>query len=666
MIMLIPRKLHIDIETYSSVDLKRCGVHKYAASPDFEILLVTFGYCDIKGRRVFEQYEPANGIPVPKDRLSWLENADVVKYAFNAMFERVCFGAVLGRTLDPAEWRCVMVKCGFAGLPMKLDKVSKVLDLDNVKLAGAHLINYFSKPCKPSKANGGRSRNLPAHSPEKWKEYKTYNLADVAAEWDVDEYIDGGGVTVPKAEWGYYALDQRINDRGVYVDIAMAKNGAEMASEIKGRLYERIRRITGVENPRSVSQLRGWLAGYDCDTPDLQADTLKGLLKVLPGGPAREVVALREQASRTSTDKYAAVMHCVDHDQRARGLFAFNGASRTGRYASRRVQLHNLSRIYFAGGDDSGKILDLARSVVCRGDVSLFELMYENPVEILSQLVRTVFTGAPGKVIVAADYSAIEARVLAWLASENWKLEVFRTHGKIYEATAARMFDIPFESVTKGSDLRQKGKVAELAFGYGGAVGAVDRMGFLDSGTLKESEVLRMVNRWRKENRNIVKTWRNYEYAAHSAVRYRGEHFEAGRCDFVSNSEWLFIRLPSGRELAYYHPVIKPNKKGGSSLWYEGEDDRKQWTLIPTYGGKLAENITQAVSRDLLCDAQYRLDRAGYTVVLHVHDEIGNEVDADKAGAALKAVCDSMTVTPAWAKGLPLRADGFTSKYYKK
>lgn len=664
--MFTPDKVHIDIETYSSVDLKKCGVHKYAASPDFEMVLVTFGYYDAKNRRVFEQYEPANGVPIPADRLAWLENPDVLKYAFNAMFERVCFGAFLGHDLDALQWRCVMVKCGFAGLPLKLDKVSQLLALDNVKLAGAHLINYFSKPCKPSKANGGRRRNLPGHNPEKWAEYKTYNLADVATEWDIDEYIDEGDVRIPAIEWEYYALDQRVNDRGVYIDVNMARNGVRMASEIKEELNEEIRYITGVSNPRSVSQLQRWLAGHDCETPNLQAETLKGLLKVLPDGPAREVVALREQASRTSTDKYAAAVHCVEPDGRARGLYAFNGAYRTGRYAGRRVQMQNLSRIHFADGEGADKVLDLARSIVCRNDAALFEMMYENPIEILSQLIRTVFAGAPGKSIVAADYSAIEARVLAWLAGEQWKLEVFRTHGKIYEATAARMFGVPFESVGKGSDLRQKGKVGELAFGYEGSVGAVDKMGFLDDGTLTIPEVKRMVKRWRKENPNIVQTWRNYESAAIDAVSYRGQRFGANKCGFCANDRWLFVELPSGRELAYYNPRIKANKWGEPALWYEGENDKKQWTSIPTYGGKLAENITQAVARDILCDAQRRIDRKGFEIVLHVHDEIGSEVADDKAAGALKTICDIMAVIPDWAKGLPLRADGFVSPYYKK
>ncbi len=663
--MFIPDKIHIDIETYSSVDLKKCGVHKYAASPDFEIVLATFGYYGEDGHRVYEQYEPTNGKPIPTSRWKWLENPRILKYAFNAMFERVCFGAVLGHDLDPRQWRCVMVKCGFAGLPLKLDKVSKVLELDNVKLAGAHLINFFSKPRKPTK-NDPRRRNMPQHNLAKWQEYKTYNRIDVATEWDIDEYIDKGDVQIPAVEWDYYALDQRINDRGVYIDADMIKNGVKMAADIKTELNEEIKDITGVSNPRSVSQLLSWLADHDCDTPNLQADTLKGLLKVLPKGPARDVIALREQASRTSTDKYTAAVHCIEADSRARGLYAFNGAYRTGRFAGRRVQMQNLSRIHFADGDNADAMLDLARRIVCRGDAGLFEMMYENPIEILSQLIRTIFIGCPGKSIVAADYSAIEARVLAWLAGEEWKLEVFRTHGKIYEATAARMFNVPFESVTKGSDLRQKGKVGELAFGYEGSVGAVDKMGYLDDGTLTIPEVKRMVKRWRKENPNIVKMWRAVERAALDAVMYKGKRFEANRCGFYATNEWLFIELPSGRELAYYGPRIKSNKWGEPSLWYEGEDDRKQWTLISTYGGKLAENITQAVARDILCDAQYRIDQAGYEIVLHVHDEIGNEVDDDHAEDALKSICEIMAIIPHWAKGLPLRADGFVSKYYKK
>lgn len=664
--MFIPDKVHIDIETYSSVDLKKCGVHKYAASPDFEMVLVTFGFYDAKNRRVFEQYEPTNGVPIPADRLAWLENPRVLKYAFNAMFERVCFGAIIGHDLDALQWRCVMVKCGFAGLPLKLDKVSQLLALDNVKLAGTHLINYFSKPCKPSKTNGGRRRNLPSHNPEKWAEYKTYNLADVATEWDIDEYIDEGDVRIPAIEWDYYALDQRINDRGVYLDVNMVRNGVRMASEIKEELNKEIKYITGISNPRSVPQLQRWLADHDCETPNLKAETLEGLLKVLPDGPAREVVALREQASRTSTDKYTAAAHCVEFDNRARGLFAFNGAYRTGRFAGRRVQMQNLSRIHFADGANADKVLDLARSVVCQNDAVLFEMMYENPIEILSQLIRTIFAGGPGKSIVAADYSAIEARVLAWLAGEEWKLEVFRTHGKIYEATAARMFGVPFESVTKGSDLRQKGKIGELACGYEGSIGAFEKMGYLDDGGVTINEAKGIVKKYRKENPNIVKMWRSVERAALDAVMYRGERFEANRCGFYANDERLFIELPSGRELVYHNPRIKANKWGEPSLWYEGENDKKQWTFIPTYGGKLTENITQAVARDILCDAQRRIDEEGFEIVLHVHDEVGCEANKAEAVEALKTICDIMAIIPGWAKGLPLRADGFVSLYYKK
>ena len=664
--MFKPDKIHVDLETYSSVDLRRCGVHKYATSPDFEILLATFGFYR-DGVRVYDQYEPTNGRPIPPVIWSWLEDPEVEKYAFNAMFERVCFGAVRGRDFDPAQWRCVMVKSGAAGLPLSLDRVSKVLDLENVKLAGAHLINYFSKPCKPTKANGGRTRNLPADNLEKWAEYKAYNLGDVAAEWDIDEYLDREGVVVPLDEWDYYATDQRINDRGVYVARTMAENGCRMASEIKEGMIEDIERLTGIGNARSVSQLRAWLAANDCEMDDLRAESVRGALTLLPDGPARRVLSLREQVSRTSTDKYAAALACIDTDSRARGLFAFYGAYRTGRFAGRRVQLQNLSRIHFTDGSkDETRTLDLARSVVCRGDTELLGMMYENPIEILSELIRTIFTGAPGRSIVAADYSAIEARVLAWLAGEEWKLEVFRTHGKIYEATAARMFGVPFESVKKGSDLRQKGKVGELAFGYEGSVGAVEKMGFLKDGTLTIAEVQRMVKSWRRENPRIVRMWRSVENAAIKAVKCPGGEYKAARCTFRSNGGWLFITLPSGRSLAYFRPRIRPNKWGEDALHYEGENDRSQWEVVGTYGGKLSENITQAVSRDLLCEAQRRIEAAGYGIVLHVHDEVAVEVESRHADAVLKHICNIMAKVPAWAEGLPLRADGFVSKYYRK
>ena len=661
-----PDKIHVDLETYSSVDLRKCGVHKYAASPDFEIMLATFGFYR-DGIREYAQYEPTNGKPISPVIWSWLRDPEVEKYAFNAMFERVCFGSLLGHDLDPSQWRCVMVKCGAAGLPMSLDRVSKVLRLDNVKLAGAHLINYFAKPCKPSKANGGRTRNLPEHDAGRWNEYKHYNLIDVATEWDIDEYLDGKGVTVSRDEWARYATDQRINDRGVCVDRPMAANGVRMTDELKQEMLDEIGRLTGAENGRSVTQLRTWLAANGCDMPDLRAETVRSTLTLLPEGPARRVLALREQVSRTSTDKYKAALQCADEDSRARGLFAFYGAYRTGRFAGRRVQLQNLSRIHFTDGErDEAAALDFARKLVRDGNTELLEIMYASPIEILSQLIRTVFTAEEGRSIVAADYSAIEARVLAWLAGEEWKLEVFRTHGKIYEATASRMFGVPFESVTKGSDLRQRGKVGELAFGYGGAVGAVERMGFLKDGTLTTEEVLRMVRSWRRENPRIVGMWRAVEVAAIRAVTAPGYTVRAARCTFRSNGEWLFVTLPSGRPLSYYRPRIRQNKWDEDALYYEGENEQNQWEVVGTYGGKLSENITQAVSRDLLCEAQRRLEAAGYGIVLHVHDEVAVEVDDDKAADALKEICKIMAEVPSWAEGLPLRADGFVSKYYRK
>jgi DNA polymerase len=665
--MFTPGKIHIDIETYSSVDLKKSGAHKYAASPDFEIMLITIGYYNEQGKRIYEQYEPTNGKPLPRSRVEWILDGQVLKYAFNAMFERVCLGALLGQTLDPFGWRCVMVLCGSAGLPLSLAKVSKVLQPDNMKLVGANLINYFAKPCKPTKANGGRYRNLPKHNPEKWADYAEYNRVDVATEWDIEEFIIKNGAGLPEYEWDYYAMDQRINDRGVCVDTVMSRACTDMAADIKTELISGIEIITGIGNARSVTQLRAWINDRGCDIPDLSADTIRDAIPSATGD-IKQVLTLRERASRTSTDKYAAAMACADDDNRARGLFSFYGAYRTGRYASRRVQLQNLSRIHFADGGNADTTLNTARTIARNGDTDLFGRMYDNPIDILSQLIRTVFVAPDGRVLVAADYSAIEARALAWLAGEEWKLDVFRTHGKIYEATAARMFGVPMESVGKGSDLRQKGKVAELAFGYGGAVGAVDKMGFLKDGTLTEPEVRRMVKRWRAENPMIVALWGGVERAAIRAVRSRGETFTAGRCNFFTNDKWLFIELPSGRELAYYKPVIRENKWGEPALFYEGEDDRSQWVLNPTYGGKLVENITQAVSRDILCDAQRRLTEAGYGIVLHVHDEIVVEVTGGvEAGEReLDRMKTMMAVTPRWADGLPLRADGFVSPYYKK
>lgn len=663
MVPFKPTELHIDIETYSEIDLKKCGEYKYSSHESFEIQLMTVCWFD-NLHRVIETYEPTNGVPIPEHVIKWIKDPDVTKYAFHAKFERVCIGSWLRENLDPVNWRCVMVMSGFAGLPQSLSKVAGILNLTNKKLAGAFLINYFSKPCKPSKANGYRTRNLPSSNPKRWVQYREYNIMDVIVEMDVKEAIINMGVSIPTECWDDYEMDQRLNDRGVFIDTVFALSCKTMAAKIKEKLKADIQYVTGVSNARSTQQLLAWFKSNGVDLPNITKDTIDGYISIAdPNTITYKVATMRSQLAKTTTDKYTAALECAEDDSRARGIIAFNGAYRTGRFAGRRVQPQNLSRIHFA--KTLNELYD-ARALARRNHIHTFFEKYDKPIEILGQLIRTVFTASPGKVLIAADYSAIEARVLAWLAEEDWKLEVFNTHGKIYEATAARLFNVPIESITKDSDLRQKGKVAELAFGYGGKLGAVENMGLIKDGTITACEVDPLVDKWRNANKGIVYLWKEYERAAMAAVNCKFETFCAGKCGFYANNNHLFITLPSGRSLAYYRPTIKNNKFGKATLHYKGENDASQWVTLSTWGGKITENICQAVSRDIMVSSQALTENTGYDLVLHVHDENVYEVPKENSDFALGDICKLMSIRPRWAEGLPLRAEGFISEYYRK
>lgn len=658
------KEIHIDIETYSEVDLKKCGGYKYCGHESFEIQLMTVGYTNpATGNRAFITFEPTNGKPIPEEVIDLLHDPKVIKYAWHAKFERVCLGAWLGVNFDPKGWRCVMVMAGFAGIPQSLGKAANIMDLPNKKLAGATLINYFSKPCKPTKSNDGRLRNQPWHAPDKWASYIKYNRVDVATEMDALKWIILAGVQIPDEEWDAYELDQRVNDKGVQVDIQFVNAVNEKAVTIKSELAKKICDITGIDSARSVQKLMVWFADNGLRLPSLTKDVLASIYNNVKDRKVKEVIELRLQSATTTTDKYKAAIRCVDDDGRIRGMFAFNGAYRTGRFAGRLLQPQNLSRIHFT--NDIKELNRIRESAKFDGSI-VFNAGFDRPINILGQLIRTVFIGAPGNVIGAADYSAIEARVLAWLAGEQWKLEVFNTHGKIYEATASRLFSIPIESVTKDSDYRQKGKVAELAFGYGGKLGAVENMGFIKDGTIHPDDVDPLVDRYRDSNRNIVQLWSEYENAALRAVSLPGRSFIAGKCEFYSTGNHLFITLPSGRELAYYQPSIRPNKWGKDALHYMGENDISQWVTLSTWGGKLTENICQAIARDIMVHSQKLCTDAGYNLVMHVHDENVFDEPKERAYEALKHICELMAIVPDWATGLPLRAEGFVSDYYRK
>ena len=640
------RTLSIDIETYSDVDLSKCGVYKYASSLSFEILL--FGYAvDGGGVRVVDL---ACGEQIPDEVISALSDASVTKWAFNAMFERVCLSNFLGEWLEPEGWHCTMVWSATLGLPLSLENAGTVLGLEKQKLAeGKDLIRYFCLPCRPTKANGGRTRNLPEHDPEKWERFKAYNLRDVETEMQIQERLSN--FPVSDSIWKEYHLDQEINDRGIGVDMELVRQAIAMDVRSRERLTAAMRELTELENPNSVQQMKQWLADHGLETDTLGKTAVAELVKTAPE-PLREVLSLRQQLAKNSVKKYTAMENAVCADSRAHGMFVFYGANRTGRFSGRLIQLQNLYK-------NTMPDLAQARALVRSGNYEALSMLYEDIPDTLSQLIRTAFVPQDGRKLIVADFSAIEARVLAWLAGEKWVLEVFEKGGDIYCETAARMFHCRVEKHGENAELRQKGKQATLSCGYGGSVGALKAMGALEAG-MTEEELQPLVDSWRAANPNIVRCWWDVDRAVKECVKMRIPT-ETHGLRFDYRSAMLFITLPSGRRLAYVKPRIGENQFGGESVTYMGVGGTKKWERLESYGPKFVENIVQGTARDILCYAMQTLKNC--SIVAHVHDEI--IIEADRR-MSVTAVCEQMGRTPPWAKGLKLRADGYECEFYQK
>ena len=642
-------ELSIDLETFSDVDLIKCGVYAYADSPAFEVLL--FAYCFDGGEtRVIDL---AQGEVLPGDVVEAVFDGSVVKTAFNANFERTCLSKYFGRYLPPDSWHCSAVQAAVLALPRSLEDVGAVLGLDERKMKeGKELIRYFCVPCKPTKANGGRRRNLPCHAPEKWELFKAYCMRDVDVEKAIRRKLCK--FPIPEGEMELYRLDQRINDRGVPVDMGLVRQAVKCERLHKEVVTKRAYELTGLENPNSVAQLKGWLGENGVEAENLSRKAVAELIEE-SDGEVEELLRLRLLMAKTSVKKYEAMERSVCSDGRVHGLLQFYGANRTGRWAGRLVQVQNLPQNHIED-------LELARRLVREGRFEDVEMLYDSTPKVLSELIRTAFVPEPGCRFVVADFSAIEARVLAWLAGERWRLEVFSSHGKIYEASASAMFHVPIGEVTKGSSLRQKGKIAELGLGYGGAAGALVSMGALDMG-LSEDDLPSLVAAWRRANPHITQFWWDVDKAAVEAVTKRAKT-RAGRIGFEYRSGILFVMLPSGRKLAYVKPRMAVNKFGREGLTYEGILENKKWGRIETYGPKLVENIVQGTARDLLAEAMLRVERKGYPIVMHCHDEIIAEVP--EGNGSVEEMCEVMAVRPSWAEGLPLRADGYECPFYQK
>lgn len=640
------RTLSIDIESYSDVDLSKCGVYKYAASPAFEILL--FGYA-VDGGDV-RVVDLACGEQIPDEIIYALSDASVTKWAFNAMFERVCLSNFLGEWLEPEGWHCTMVWSATLGLPLSLESAGVALGLEKQKLTeGKDLIRYFCVPCKPTKANGGRTRNRPEHDPEKWKRFKAYNLRDVETEMQIQKRLSH--FPVPDAIWEEYHLDQEINDRGIGVDMELVRQAIAIDARSRERLTAAMRELTELENPNSVQQMKQWLADQGMETDTLGKKAVAELVKTAPE-PLREVLSLRQQLAKSSVKKYTAMENAVCADSRAHGMFQFYGANRTGRFSGRLIQLQNLYK-------NTMPDLAQARALVRSGNYEALSMLYEDIPDTLSQLIRTAFVPQNGRKFIVADFSAIEARVIAWFAGERWRLKVFEDGGDIYCASASQMFHVPVEKHGVNGHLRQKGKIAELALGYGGSVGALKSMGALEMG-LAEEELQPLVDAWRTSNPMITQFWWDVDRAVKECVKMRIPT-ETHGLRFDYRSAMLFITLPSGRRLAYVKPRIGENRFGGESVTYMGVSGTKKWERLESYGPKFVENIVQGTARDILCYAMRTLRNCA--IVAHVHDEI--IIEADRR-ISLSAVCEQMGRTPPWAKGLKLRADGYECEFYQK
>lgn len=643
------RVLSADIETFSDVDLIKCGVYAYADSPAFEILLFAYSFDGGETQII----DLAQGEKLPAEVEEAIFDVSVTKTAYNANFERTCLSKYFGRYIPPESWHCSAVQAAMLALPRSLEDVGRVLGLDEQKMKeGKELIRYFCVPCKPTKANGGRTRNLPCHAPEKWELFKTYCKRDVDVEKSIRRKLHN--FPIPESEMELYRLDQRINDRGVLVDMGLVKQAIACERLHKEVVTKRAYELTGLENPNSVVQLKGWLGDMGMEAESLSKKAVAEMIAETDG-EVEELLRLRLLMAKTSVKKYEAMERSVCSDGRVHGMLMFCGANRTSRWSGKIVQIQNLPKNYIPD-------LELARDLVKQGRFEDIELLYDSTPNVLSELIRTAFIPKPGCRFVVADFSAIEARVLAWLSGEQWRLDVFSSHGKIYEASASSMFHVPMEEITKTSPLRQKGKLAELGLGFGGASGALVSMGALDMG-LTEDELPPLVAAWRKANPHITQFWWNVDAAAIKAVTEK-QRTKIGKIIFEYKSGILFITLPSGRKLSYVKPRMAVNRFGRDGLTYEGISENKKWSRIETYGPKLVENIVQGTARDLLAEAMLRVEKKGYPIVMHCHDEIIAEVP--EGTGSVDEMCEIMAVQPEWAVGLPLRADGYECSFYQK
>lgn len=657
------KNISIDLETFSDVDLQKSGVYKYAASKNFEILLLSYS---IDGGSV-KCIDIKSGEAIPEDILKALTDESITKWAYNAMFERICLSEHLRRNhpehfktydsddetikgyLDPKSWRCDMIWAAYLGLPLKLADSGRILGLDEQKMTeGKELIRYFCVPCKPSKANGGRTRNLPCHAPDKWELFKKYNIRDVEVELNIHKRLSK--YPVPEQVWDEYHLDQQINDRGILIDMDLVRQAISMDETAQSELMDALKAITNVENPNSVSQIKTWLSGSGLSADSLGKKEVSELLKSATP-EQRRVLELRQQSAKSSVKKYTAMANMAGSDGRARGCFAFYG-SHTGRFAGRGIQLQNLPR-------NTLEELEVTRDTVKRGDYTLLTCLYDSVPEVLSELVRTALIPRPGYKFVVADFSAIEARVLSWVAQEEWRMKVFAENGDIYCETASRMFKVPVVKHGINGDKRDKGKRCELSCGYGGSVGALRSMGAIEAG-MSEDELQPLVDLWRASNPKIVNLWYAVDQAAKSAIIGKTTT-ETHGIKFTCKSGMLFIYLPSGRMLSYVRPQIGINRFGSESITYEGTGMNKQWCRLETFGGKLVENIIQALSRDILCNSMKNM--ADRFICAHIHDEVVIECPMD---VSVETICDEMAIAPSWAEGLPLKADGFESMFYRK
>lgn len=658
------KSLSIDLETFSDVDLNKSGVYRYTESPAFEILLFGFARDDDP----VTVLDLTAGDTVPEDVLGALTDETVTKWAFNASFERICLSAYLRKYyperfvtysipedsvrnyLDPASWRCSMIWSAYLGLPLSLKGVGEALDLEEQKMAeGKELLRYFCTPCKPTKANGGRTRNLPSDAPDKWEVFKKYNRRDVEVEMSIKKHLRN--FPVPESVWEEYHIDQEINDRGILVDLEMAEQAIAIESRSRASLTEKLKKLTGLSNPNSVVQMKDWLSTHGLKTDTLGKKAVASLLETAPDD-LKEVLKLRQQIAKSSVKKYQAMQNAACRDHRARGMFQFYGANRSGRFSGRLIQLQNLPQNHMPD-------LAEARALVKNGDYDSLDLLYDSVPNVLSELIRTAFIPRPGMKFIVSDFSSIEARVLAYLSGEQHTMDSFARGEDIYCATASAMFHKPVVKHGVNGELRQKGKIAVLACGYGGSVGALKAMGALDMG-LQEEELQPIVDAWRAANPHITKFWWDVDRAVKEVIRTKGTR-EVRGIRFFYKSQMLFVHLPSGRDLAYVKPMIQPNQYGGESITYMGIGSTKKWERIESYGPKIVENITQAISRDILCYAMRTLSHC--FICAHVHDELIIECGMD---VSVDAVCEQMGRTPPWAPGLLLRADGYECEFYKK